>query len=110
MENEVQGIEFSRFLENYEIHEDEIYILLSDLGELEDHCETEDFKVSLGGEILQVTGIATAEEEQIPVTIYCLVDVSGSMKEEQMNQVKETLLAIRSSMAAGNHGFLSPSP
>lgn len=100
MENEVQGIEFSRFLENYEIHEDEIYILLSDLGEPKDHCETEDFKVSLGGETLQVTGIATAEEEQIPVTIYCLVDVSGSMKEEQMNQVKETLLAIRSSMAA----------
>lgn len=100
MENEIQEIEFSRFLENYEIYEDEIYILLSDLGGPEDGCAPEDFKISLGGEILQITGISDVEKEQIPATVYCLVDVSGSMKEEQMNQVKETLLAIRSSMTA----------
>lgn len=98
MENEGQEIAFSRFLENYEIREDEIDLMLSNLGEPEENCGPENFKVSLGGDALEITEVSTVEREQIPVTIYCLVDVSGSMKEEQMNQVKETLLGIRASM------------
>ncbi len=103
MENGTQGIGFSRFLENYEIHEDEIDILLPDLGKAEGEHDPEDFKISLGGETLEVTDVSTVEAEKLPVTVYCLVDVSGSMKEEQMEQVKEMLLAIRSSMTGNDN-------
>ena len=57
MENGTQGIGFSRFLENYEIHEDEIDILLPDLGKAEGEHDPEDFKISLGGETLEVTDV-----------------------------------------------------
>lgn len=103
MENGTQGIGFSGLLENYEIHEDEIDILLPDLGNGSGERGPESFKISLGGAALEVTDVSTVEAEQIPVTVYCLVDVSGSMKEEQMDQVKEMLLAIRSSMTGDDN-------
>lgn len=39
-------------------------------------------------------GITTAGEEHTPMTFYCLVDVSGSMGQEQMDQAKAVLTAI----------------
>lgn len=36
----------------------------------------------------------TVGNENIPVTVYCLVDVSGSMKKDQMEQAKEVLYAV----------------
>ena len=53
----------------------------------------ENFQAMLGEQSLPVLSVSTAEQSGLPKTIYCLVDVSGSMK-GRMEQVKETLTAI----------------
>lgn len=52
------------------------------------------FYLTLDGTQVPVTAISTVREEKIPMTVYCLVDVSGSMKKDQMQQVKEVLYAV----------------
>lgn len=42
--------------------------------------------------------LLTVEEAEMPTTVYCLVDVSGSMNQEQMEQVRGVLKAISSHM------------
>ncbi len=53
----------------------------------------ENFQAMLGEQSLPVRSVSTAKESGLPKTIYCLVDISGSMK-GRMEQVKETLTAI----------------
>lgn len=62
----------------------------------EDTSET-DFEVMLGTDILPVLSVSPAGQKGIPKTVYCLVDISGSMK-GRMEQVKEILFTISSGL------------
>lgn len=59
-----------------------------------DGAAPEQFSASLGGEPLPVAGVSTVEQEQVPVTYYCLADISGSISAAQMQQEKDVLYAL----------------
>ena len=40
----------------------------------------EDFQITLGNQEISVLSAVATGEEQLPKTVYCLVDISGSMK------------------------------
>lgn len=52
------------------------------------------FSLTLAGEELSVTSLTSVGSENLPMTVYCLVDVSGSMSAEQMQQAKDVLYAV----------------
>ncbi len=54
----------------------------------------EDFSVSLGKEVLPVTGIKTVKEAETPVTILFLVDVSGSLDSRRMEDMKTVISGV----------------
>lgn len=58
------------------------------------------YRVALDGKELPVTNV-TVRREQIPVTVFCLVDMSGSISDYKMKLIRETLLEISASM--GEH-------
>jgi len=58
-----------------------------------DEINPESFEITLGEDSLPVLSVSEASKEQIPRTIYCLVDISGSMK-GRMEQAKEILREI----------------
>ena len=58
-----------------------------------DGAAPEQFSASLGGEPLPITGVSTVEQ-QVPVTYYCLADISGSISAAQMQQEKDVLYAL----------------
>lgn len=68
-------------------------VLCSDIDPDAD-VEADAFALTLDGTQLPVAAVSTVREEKIPVTVYCLVDVSGSMKSDQMRQAKEVLNTI----------------
>lgn len=90
------------FLQNYQTAEGELSF---DMAAQERTVAADRLQVTLSGEELEVTRIETTAG--IPVTYYCLVDVSGSMREEQFSQVKEALLAIRDGMKDGDNLVLA---
>lgn len=55
--------------------------------------DRESFQVLLGSRPVPVIWASTVEEKKLPKTIYCLVDISGSMK-GRMEQTKEVLRTI----------------
>lgn len=57
----------------------------------------ENFQVLLGEASLPVLSVSTAEQKELPWTVYCLVDISGSMK-GRMEQAKAVLTAISSGL------------
>lgn len=54
----------------------------------------EDFSVSLGRDELAVTGSKTVEEAQTPAAILFLVDVSGSLDEKRVENIKTVISGI----------------
>lgn len=64
-----------------------------------------EFEVTLGEQPLLITASQTAGEAGEQKALYCLVDISGSMK-GRMDQVKETLAAISGGLAEGDQLIL----
>lgn len=91
-----------RFLESYESEEGKIKVYCSNLGDAAS-LSPEQFAVTLSSKEAPVSGITTVEQEKTPMTFYCLADVSGSMKPEQMDQAKQTLTAICDSLGADDN-------
>ena len=58
-----------------------------------------DLEITLSGEKVPVNEIKLNSDAKIPVTYCCLVDVSGSMNKDQMEQAKGALLAVVNNMA-----------
>ena len=83
----------SNFLEGYQTEPDIVNVYCANLGEISD-LSTEQFEVSLGGKSVEVTQLETVATAQIPMTFYCMVDISGSMNESQMKQAKDAMKAI----------------
>lgn len=63
-------------------------------SELDTEIREDSFYLTLDGMQMSLTAVSTVGNENIPVTVYCLVDVSGSMKKDQMEQAKEVLYAV----------------
>ena len=68
-----------------------------------------------GGELTATVGtqeveaaISTVAEEGLCTTVYCLVDVSGSMGAAQMQTAKDTMQAISDQMGEGDNMVITP--
>lgn len=69
---------------------------------LED-AEASQFQAVLSGSSIPIVAVSNVSEQEIPTTVYCLVDISGSMKDEQMEQVKEALRSIAEFLTEKDH-------
>lgn len=62
---------------------------------------------SAGSQVLERAGFSTLEQENIPVTVYCLVDTSTSQSEVFQERKKDILLTFSSLMAAEDNMVLN---
>lgn len=82
------------YLETCQADGKELQVICSNPGSDGEPVSEDDFRLTLEGTELSVTSVSSVSKERVPVTVYCLVDVSGSMRAEQMEQAKETLYAV----------------
>ena len=94
--------ENSAFIEAAVIDQTKVTLLCSDIV-AEEEEKIENVTISLGGQSMAVISLETAEQNRYPVTYYCLVDVSGSMKESQMAQAKAVLQKVLEGMQDGDN-------
>lgn len=92
-----------RFIENCVISNDnsKLYIMCADGVSSTGTLDPSQLKITLGDYELAPEGIAGSSE--LPVTYYCLVDVSGSMNSQQMDQAKTALYKIVELMGEGDN-------
>lgn len=91
MEKETMDEALQLYLENYKAAEGELSIYISH-NKLDTFVpQSNDFTISLGKENMPVLNVNTIEEAGENVTCLCLVDVSGSLDETRMNDMKEIL-------------------
>lgn len=95
------------FLEGYETEEGQMKLFCDIQENGEAAAEETQFAVTLSSQELPAAGITTAGEEHTPMTFYCLVDVSGSMGQEQMDQAKAVLTAISQGMNENDNIVIS---
>lgn len=71
-------------------------------------CQAEEgnYSATLDGKELTLTG-GTVAEEKLPVTIYCLVDTSGSISKFKMKLIRNTLKTISKNMSSGDNMILA---
>lgn len=103
MENETMESALQLYLENYKAYEDELCIYISHNQKNFDVVGTEDFSVFLGKEKLPVKSIETVVDSGENMTFLCLVDVSGSLDKERMEEIKETLTSIKDNLKVGDN-------
>lgn len=94
-----RAAEAGRFLQGYQIRDSHLQILSANLAQ-------GDYLLTLDGQELPVER-STVAEQAIPVTVYCLVDVSGSMLNSQMEQARQALQAISSAMREDDNMVIS---
>ena len=82
------------FLQGYYVQDGSLTVQCASMVDVGDVDETRQFTATISGKECLVLGISTVEEAGEGVTFYCLVDVSGSMRQEQMEAAKEVLSAI----------------
>lgn len=83
------------FLQGYRAEEGKIEVYCSNLeAAAGEEIKPELFTASVSGQPVEITEITTVGERKEGITFYCLVDVSGSMNNEQMAQAKDVLYAI----------------
>ena len=90
--------EANTFLQRYDTEPGQLILYGSDLGQVGE----EQFEVSLSGNELPVLSVGTTAQKDLPITVYCLVDISGSMKSGQMEQAKNTLYALAEALGEGD--------
>ena len=84
----------SRFVQDVKVSDNSVKIICSTL----DYGEV---SVALGGTPLSAE-ISTTGESNVPVTVYCLADVSNSISDSMMEQEKQVLLKISELMREGD--------
>lgn len=91
------------FLQSYRTDEGKAVIYGAALPNAGSGAETGKFTADISGQEVPVLEVSTTEKNGEGITLYCLVDISGSMKEEQLVQAKEVLLAISEGLAEGDN-------
>lgn len=99
----VYGAGTGTFLETCEVDGMELQILCTQPDAADSVTDKEAFRLTLKGEELPVTSLTSVGAKGLPVTVYCLVDVSGSMHEDQMQQAKDVLYAVCESLDDGDN-------
>ena len=94
------------YLQEYEVEKQDIKISCASITE-ETTPAKEQFQAKLGGKELAIHSVSTVKDTQMPITYYCLVDVSGSMREHQMEQVRSMLKTISDSLKEGDNMVIS---
>ena len=83
------------FLQGYRAAEGKIEVYCSNLETAAgEEIKPELFTASVSGQPVEIIDVTTVGEQKEGITFYCLVDVSGSMNNEQMAQAKDVLYAI----------------
>lgn len=83
------------FLQGYRAEDGKIEVYCSNLETAAgEEIKPELFTASVSGQPVEITDVTTVGEQKEGITFYCLVDVSGSMNNEQMAQAKDVLYAI----------------
>lgn len=93
-----QFIDNADFLQDYESGENQLLVYMKNVSG--DSLTIDKVSAELGDVKLQVLGLTTARE--VPVTYYCIVDVSGSISDEQIGMGKKVLNSICDGMQTGD--------
>lgn len=89
------------FMEGCRAQDGVLQVYCADIVPEEENAEN--CRLTLGGQELQIVSAESDNAQHTPVTYYCLADVSGSMGQEQMTQVREALLAVTAGMQDGDN-------
>lgn len=85
------------FLKDYNVEGEDLQILIA-ADEEESGYYEDGFSLSLSGQEIPVTGMNSVGDADLPRTIYCLVDVSGSMSGTGMEWIKQVLKSLADNM------------
>ena len=102
MEKETLDEALQLYLENYKAVEGELSVFVSHNKAETFLPESSDFSISFGKENVPVLNVNTVEEAGENVTCLCLVDVSGSLDEARMNEMKEILGHLTDNLKEGD--------
>lgn len=86
------------FLQGYYVQDGSLMVNCSSLTDLGETFLPQQFSATVSGKECPVLGVSALEETGGGATFYCLVDVSGSMRQEQMEAAQEVLSAICQNM------------
>lgn len=78
------------FLNFYEIVEDTLYLYGTELP------QGGDVTVSVDSQVITNVNCTSVADEKLPITVYCLVDITSDMTDEQVQQQKDILSTISS--------------
>lgn len=95
------------FVRGYYVEGDTISVVCTDIAATDLTSPSGTFQLTAQGKNLAIESITTIGAETIPTTYYCLVDVSGSMRQEQMDQMKAILHRINESMQFGDNMIIA---
>lgn len=96
----VRAEEGKVYIQNvYQEDPDRLHILCTDMG---GEYPAEDAEVSMDGQSLSVESVMRLNESPIPMSFYCLVDISGSMA-GKLEQAQEILYTICDGMEEGDN-------
>lgn len=90
----VRAADANLFLQGYDTEEDRVIVYGASLADVGGDYDAEQFTAMISDRECPVLHVSTTAEEEEGITFYCLVDVSGSMRKEQMTQAKEVLSGI----------------
>lgn len=85
---------YTSFLNFYEVTEDTLYLFGKELP------QGGNVTVSVDSQVISEVKCTSVAEEEIPITVYCLVDVTKDMTEAQIQQQLDILNTISSRMNA----------
>jgi len=97
------GAGTGKFLEGSRAEGKTLWIIGSSMEEQGGVGGQDAFEVTISGQEVPVTAVSTVRQSQVPVTVYCLVDVSGSIKEQQMEQIKAILTQLAVGLEDGDN-------
>lgn len=89
-----KAAETNLFLQSYLTEEDRVIVYCANFALTKEGGENGQFTAMISGQECPVLEVSTVKEKQEGITYYCLVDVSGSMHKEQMEQAKGVLAKI----------------
>lgn len=103
MENETMDSILQLYLENYSAEPGELFLIVNHNKKEEIVTERTVFSVVLGKESLSVTDVNTVEELNENISMLCLVDVSGSLDESRMEDIKNILKSLTDNLRDGDN-------
>lgn len=91
----------NKFIQNCEYEANSIKIICSNIAKGDALPDKSQFSLTLSGKELSIEEILPSAN--MSKSIYCLVDISGSMRSEQINQVKAVLSQIAQQLGANDN-------